>query len=125
MEGHREGSSTPSYKDAVARKGKSPLGNVRGSVEEEKRNNKKETDGARPKENGSTKDKEEEDKSQGTTNNKQKGPWRPKMEITLRVVLNDLALQGHREHMGTYAIICKFMGLWSTEKDLQTWIKYH
>jgi hypothetical protein len=47
------------------------------------------------------------------------------MEITLRVVLNDLALQGHREHMGTYAIICKFMGLWSTEKDLQTWIKYH
>lgn len=27
--------------------------------------------------------------------------------------------------MGTYAIICKFMGLWPTEKALQTWIKYH
>lgn len=27
--------------------------------------------------------------------------------------------------MKTYAIICKFMGLWSTEKALKTWIKYH
>eukprot|EP00253_Pinus_taeda_P003037 PITA_03037 len=25
----------------------------------------------------------------------------------------------------TYAIICKLMGLWSTEKALHTWIKYH
>jgi len=29
------------------------------------------------------------------------------------------------EHMGNYAIICKFMGLFPTEKALQTWIKYH
>jgi len=34
-------------------------------------------------------------------------------------------MQEHREHMATYAIICKFMGLWPTEKALQTWIKYH
>ena len=27
--------------------------------------------------------------------------------------------------MGTIAIICKFMGLWPTEKALQMWIKYH
>lgn len=47
------------------------------------------------------------------------------MKITPRVVLNNLALQEHREHMETYAIICKFMGLWPTEKALQTWIKYH
>eukprot|EP00253_Pinus_taeda_P031972 PITA_31972 len=31
----------------------------------------------------------------------------------------------HREHMGTYTIICKFMGLWPMEKALQLWIKYH
>eukprot|EP00253_Pinus_taeda_P032565 PITA_32565 len=34
-------------------------------------------------------------------------------------------LQAHREHMQTYAIICKFMGLWPTEKALQTWIRKH
>jgi len=42
-----------------------------------------------------------------------------------RVVLNDPALQAHRDHMQTYAIICKFMRLWTIEKALQTWIKYH
>lgn len=26
--------------------------------------------------------------------------------------------------MQTYAIICKFMGLWPTKKALQTWIRY-
>jgi len=27
--------------------------------------------------------------------------------------------------VGTYAIICKFMGIWPTKKALQMWIKYH
>lgn len=27
--------------------------------------------------------------------------------------------------MGIYAIICKFMGLWPTEKTRQSWIRYH
>lgn len=63
MEGHRRGSSTPSYKDVVASKGKTPLSNVKGSAEEEKRNNEKKTDGAKTKENSGTKDKEGEDKS--------------------------------------------------------------
>ena len=30
----------------------------------------------------------------------------------------------HMNHMGTYAIICKFTGLQPTEKVLQSWIKY-
>ena len=72
-----------------------------------------------------TKRTKEEDKSLGSRDKKQKGPCKPKAEITPRVILNDPALQEHREHMGTYAIICKFMGLWPTEKALQTWIKYH
>ena len=59
-------------------------------------------------------------------NNKaQKGPCKTKVEVTPRVVLNGPALQAHRDHMRTYAIICKFMGLWPTEKALQMWIKYH
>jgi len=85
----------------------------------EKNTNEKETDGVRPQENVSTQDKEEEDKIQRTRDNKQKGPCRPKTKITPRVVLNDPALQAHRKHMGTYAIIYKFMGLWPTEKALQ------
>ena len=67
------------------------------------------------------KDKEEEDKKQGAKNKAQKGPYKPKAEVTPRVVLNDPALQAHKDHMRTYAIICKFMGLWPTEKALQTY----
>lgn len=55
----------------------------------------------------------------------QKGRCKPKAEVTPRVVLDDLALQAHRDHMHTYAIIYKFMGLWPTEKALQAWNKYH
>jgi len=55
----------------------------------------------------------------------QKGPCKPKAEVTPRVVLNDPSLQAHMDHMRTYVIICKFMGLWPTEKALQAWIKYH
>lgn len=41
------------------------------------------------------------------------------------MVLSDPALQAHREHMATYAVICKFMGLWPMEKALHAWIKNH
>lgn len=47
------------------------------------------------------------------------------MTITHRVVLSDLVPQVHREHMANYALICKFMGLWPTEKSLNAWIKNH
>ena len=72
MEGHRGGSSTPSYKEAVANRGKEPLGNVRSTTEEGKRNTEEETEGTKRKENNSTKDKEEEDKNQGIKDKKQK-----------------------------------------------------
>lgn len=84
-----------------------------------------ETEGTKSKKNNDTKDKEEEDKVHGPKDKKQKGPCKPKAEITPRVVLNDPALHVHRDHIRTYAIICKFMGLWSTKKALQTWVKYH
>ena len=81
-------------------------------------------EGNKSGENNITKEKEEKDKERGAKNKAQKGPCKPKAEVTPRVVLNDPALQAHRDHMRTYAIICKFVGLWPTEKALQTWSKH-
>ena len=39
--------------------------------------------------------------------------------------LNDLAIQSHRDHMKEHAIICKFMGLWPTERALHILIRSH
>ena len=114
MKSGRVGSSAPSYKDVVANRSKSPTGNSEDGMNYKIRDNEKETDVTKKKENNNTKDKEEEDKIIGSRDKKQKGPYKPKLEITPRVILNDPALQEHREHMGTYAIICKFMGLWPT-----------
>ena len=116
MEGRKGGISTPSYKHVVATRVKKPIENERGSSEEGKRNIEEEQDGTKLRENNSTKENEEEDKKQRTKDKAQKGPCKPKAEITPRVVLNDPALQVHRDHTQTYAIICKFMGLWPTKK---------
>lgn len=51
------------------------------------------------------------------------GPCKPKSNIKPQVVLNDPALQMHRDYMATYAVICNFMGIWPMEKALYTWIK--
>ena len=125
MEGRRGGIATPSFKEAIANRGKKPLENARGTLEEGERNMQEETTETNNKVINGTKNKEVEDKKQGTKDKKQKGPCKPKAEITPKVVLNDPTLQAHRDHMLTYAIICKFMGLWPTKKALQAWIKYH
>jgi len=41
------------------------------------------------------------------------------------VVFTDPEIQAHREHMSEHAVICKFMGLWPTERALCQWIKQH
>ena len=51
-----------------------------------------EQDYTKARENNNTKENEEEDKEQGTKNKAQKGPCKPKVEVTPRVVLNDPAL---------------------------------
>jgi len=51
------------------------------------------------------------------------GLYKPKSTITSQVVLSDPTLQVHRDHMTTYAVICKFMGIWPMEKALHAWIK--
>ena len=71
------------------------------------------------------KTKRQKTKKQRTKDKNKKGPCKPKAKITPKVILNDPALQAYREHMWTYVIIYKFMGLWPTEKALQTCIKYH
>jgi len=78
MEGVRGGSSTPSYKDTAASRGKTPIMNSKGFAKGRNRDNEKETNENKTKENSSTKDKEEEDKSQGARDKKQKGPCKPK-----------------------------------------------
>lgn len=92
MEGWRGRSSTLSYKEAITSKGKVPLENVKGPAEKGDRNNDKERDGTKPKENSSTKGKDEGDINEGARDKKQRGPFKPKEEITHRFVLNDPAL---------------------------------
>ena len=72
MDGRRGGSSTPSYKEAVANKGKKPPENVRGTVEEGRRNMEGEIEGTKMKENKRTKDEEEYDKKTGNKRQKTK-----------------------------------------------------
>ena len=118
-------SSTPSYSQEVSSRGKKPLevekglsGGDIGNIDDEKEQNNKRGE-------EKVKEKEEKDKKHEAENKKQKGPCKPKAEVTPRVVLNDPALQAHREHICTYAIIWKFMGLWPMKKVLQALIKYH
>ena len=120
MEGCKGGSSTPSYKQAVANRGKKPIEDNIGPSDGRQRKREEEQKGSKSRENNNTKESEEVDKKQGIKDDAQKGPCKPKTTIMPRVVLNDPALQVHRDHMHTYAIICKFMGLLPTEKALQT-----
>ena len=62
MEGCRGGSGYPSFKEAVASRGKKPLENARGTGERGKRNMEEETEETMSKEKNGTKDKEAEDK---------------------------------------------------------------
>lgn len=94
-------------------------------LEGRKRNSEEEQDGNKSKENNSTKENEQEDKEQGTKDKAHMGPCNPIFAVTPRAVLNDPTLQAHMDHMQTYAIICKFMGLRPIEKALQMWIKYN
>ena len=125
MVGGRGGSLPPSYKEVVASRSKSPMGNNGYCSNERIKENEKEMGRPKPRKTVAQWTKRKKTKVTIQEIKRQKGPCKPKAETTPRVILNDLALQVHREHMGSYAIIYKFMGLWPTEKALQTWIKYH
>ena len=48
---------------------------------------------------------------------------KPKKTDNLRVIINDPEIQAYREHMAEHAIICKFMGVWPSERTLCQWIR--
>jgi len=54
-----------------------------------------------------------------------RNPCKPKTTMIPKVVLVDLQMQFYRDRMKAHALICKFMGLWPTERTLCNWIKYH
>jgi len=51
------------------------------------------------------------------------GLCKPRSAIKPWFVLNNSALREHRDHMEAYIVICKFIGIWPTEKALQVWIR--
>jgi hypothetical protein len=49
---------------------------------------------------------------------------KPKTTMIPKVILDDPQTQLYRDQIKTHALICKFMGLWPTERTLHNWIKY-
>lgn len=74
---------------------------------------------------GSPENENKLEASNPSPNNTSQGVCKPKKKDTLRMVLSDPNIQAYREHMIEHAIICKFMGLWPTERALCQWIKQH
>jgi hypothetical protein len=72
-----------------------------------------------------SKEKEKGGSSQKTYFHKDNWGLQTQVDIIPRVILSDPALQAHRDHMTEHAIICKFMGIWPTERALHVWIRSH
>lgn len=69
--------------------------------------------------------KDKAEASNLSSKNNLQGICKPKKKEALRVVFSDPDIQAYRDHMMEHAIICKFMGLWPTERALCIWIKQH
>eukprot|EP00253_Pinus_taeda_P024056 PITA_24056 len=48
---------------------------------------------------------------------------KPKKKDSLRVTITDLEIQAYSKHMAEHDIICKFMGIWPSERTLCQWIR--
>jgi hypothetical protein len=53
-----------------------------------------------------------------------RNPCKPKTTLIPKVILEDPQTQLFWDQMKMHALICKFMGLWPTERTLRNWIKY-
>jgi len=71
----------------------------------------------------SNEEEKQETVSNPSNNTATSGACKPKKSETLRVVITDPEIQAYREHMSEHAVICKFMGLWPTERALCQWIR--
>jgi len=129
MEGQGGGSSTPSYSNVVSSRSKEvSLNGFRKPTEVEKKRQtqkiqKEANQMNRNRLTGRSGGERLGDSSQKNEYKYATGPCKPRSTIKPRVVLNDPALQVHRDHMVTYAVICKFIGIWPIEKNLYTWIR--
>jgi hypothetical protein len=72
--------------------------------------------------------RETQKEMQDTTNTNQvegRNLGKPKTTMIPKVILEDPQTQLYRDQIKVHALICNFMGLWSTERTLYNWIKYH
>lgn len=124
MEGHRGGSSTPSHSHVVSNHFKEPMEGETGSINIEKHKNIR----SQEQEENHEEVRRQKGIGGGRQRAKQKnmtGFCKPRSTITPQFVLSNSVLQVHMDHMAAYVVICKFMGIWPTEKALHAWIKKH
>jgi hypothetical protein len=124
------GSGTPSYKQVVVDRGKGPRGvgfkepltSTSGSgSEKNQESNQEKRDRMGEEARETQKDVQEPMNPSGVDG---RNPCKPKTTLIPKVILEDPQTQLYRDQMKTHALICKFMGLWPTERTLRNWIKY-
>jgi hypothetical protein len=124
------GSGTPSYKQVVVDRGKGPrnvgfkeplTGTSGSGTENNQEVNQGKSDRVGEEAREARNSTPEMDNPSGVGGH---NPCKPKTTLIPKVILEDPQTQLFRDQMKTHALICKFMGLWPTEKTLRSWIKY-
>jgi hypothetical protein len=125
------GSSSPSYRKVVVDRGKGPH---RGGFKVSQYGASGSTPGLHGEDTQEKKGQAGEEEN--VNQSKAAGPsqpmvmggnnaCKPKMKGIPLVVLEDPQTQEYRNQMRVHSLICKFMGLWPTERVLRSWIKFH
>jgi len=129
MEGQGGGSCIPSYSNVVSNKSRGTGPNKQKNMKEKetRTSNTQEPEGSKPHEEEGTHEGIREGKKVGDNGQRLESrstmrPCKPKFNIKAWGILNDPSLREHKDHMATYVVICKFMGIWPTEKALYTWV---
>jgi hypothetical protein len=125
------GKGTPSYKQVVVDRGKGPrdvvfkapmAGTSRSDPEkcQERNQGKSECMGEEARETQS--EAQDTAKPNGAEG---RNPCKPKTTMIPKPQGDTGGSANATLQMKTHALICKFMGLWPTERTLRNWIKYH
>jgi hypothetical protein len=124
------GNGTPSYKHVVVDRGKGPRGvgfkelvtSTSGSgPEKNHESNQEKRDHMGEEVRETQNDGQEPANPNGVEG---RNPCKTKTTLIPKVILEDPQSQLFRDQMNTHSLICKFMGLWPTERMLHNWIKY-
>lgn len=92
--------------------------NLTGNKQKQPRADGEPTDSRR-----GNKEKEGDTSSNPNEDSTTNGICKPRKAESLRFVITDPEIQAYREHMAEHEVICKFMGMWPTERALCQWIK--